>query len=201
MLKRLIVALAVVGIAATAAAQGTSSVSDKSIPDKEWKQWLEHVHPLMHSADFAAAKKTPPSERAAFREQFWRARNPNPTSPDNAVRAGYEERVRNAERRFRVNGSGSWNDCGRTFMILGKPDSVQLDLNGSRLLATSEREVDRAELWTYRKHPRLPKVREDFTFGFNLNCEAVGDLAAERILQRAAASYVFDRQGQGEGEK
>jgi GWxTD domain-containing protein len=179
-----------VGLSAVAFAQLAASM-----PDKEWKKWLEQVHPLMLPAEIAQVKQTAPSERADFREAFWRARNPDPASAEDAVRAELEHRIQTAPPRFHYNGTGPWNDCGRVWLILGQPTRVgSVAGTGvpSRFYdgAVDDMDAGRTILWTYRRHPRLPKAREDYTFAFNSRCEWASTRPVDRLLEQAAASYV-----------
>jgi GWxTD domain-containing protein len=166
------------------------------MPEDGWKRWLDQVRPLMLRADLAEVKLTAPSQRTDFREGFWRARNPDPSNPDNPIRADYERRVQTAESRFRVNGKSAWNDCGRTFVLLGKPDWMQNNhmtqhfSSAAPLAAFASEDQDATEQWTYRNHPLLPPSPDGFAFRFNPSCEAVGSPAADRLLQQAAAAYV-----------
>jgi GWxTD domain-containing protein len=184
---RILLAVVLLGIAAIASSQGSAPM-----PDKEWKAWLQQVRPLMLPKDDAELKMTAPSQRAGFREAFWQARNPNPGNTENAVRTEYEERARTADTRFRYSREGRWNDCGRTWMILGSPEKTELVADGVMPSTPQPRaENTRAETWTYRRHPRLPNPPETLTFVFDINCEAVDpNLGADRVLRRAAASYL-----------
>lgn len=163
------------------------------MPDKEWKAWLEEVKPLMLAAEVSAAKQTAPSDRARFRDEFWRLRDPERSSADHVVRAEYEKRVQTAERRFRHNGKGPWNDCGRVFVVLGKPTRVQVS---SPLMPDSSDAIFKGEMggqetWIYRRHPRLPSTADEFRFPFNNSCEGEGRFdSSSRLLQWAVVSYV-----------
>ena len=184
---RFVLAVAVLGISVLASAQSPSPM-----PDQEWKDWLEQVRPLMQPSETAEVKLTAPSQRVGFREAFWQARNPDPDRLENTVRTEYEQRVRSADSRFRFSRKGRWNDCGRTWMILGSPDVTQLNADGVMPPTPQPRvEGTRSEMWTYRRHPRLPNPPETITFSFDISCEAVDpNLGADRVLRRAAASYV-----------
>jgi GWxTD domain-containing protein len=183
--------LLVVGVTVVASAQRPAPM-----PDEEWRRWLDQVRPLMLPADVTEAKLTAPSQRATFREEFWTARNPDPSAPDNPIRAEFERRVQSAESRFRINGKGAWNDCGRTYAVLGKPDWMQNTHVSQHfsapdpLAAFSTQDQEATEAWTYRSHPRLPPSPEGYVFRFNPSCEAVGGPAVNRLLQQAALSFV-----------
>jgi GWxTD domain-containing protein len=187
MRKILVMALIAVSISVVASTQAPAPM-----PDKEWKEWLDQVRPLMQPAETEQVKIMAPSQRSPFVEAFWQARNPNPSSAENSLRKEYEERARTAESRFRYSRKGRWNDCGRTWVLLGKPDATQLSPDGIMPSTPQPRQEGiAAEAWTYRRHPRLPNPPETLTFTFDVNCEAVDrNRGADRVLNRAAASYL-----------
>ena len=165
--------------------------------DGEWKRWLDEVRPLLQPSEETTAKKLPPQARNGFREGFWQLRAPDPASPDNPVRREFERRVSGAEKRFKVNGKGAWNDCGRTYLLLGQPTWVkevatEAHFAGADALAAFRDQDERAaEVWSYRNHPRLPPAPEGYAFQFTPNCDLVGSPTAVRLLQGAAESYVM----------
>jgi GWxTD domain-containing protein len=177
-------------------AQGPAPISND-----DWKRWLDRVDPLMMQAERKEAKTTAPSERVKFQEDFWHARNSDPSNPENPVRAQFEIRMRTAEKRFLINGK-KWTDCGRTFLVLGKPDWEKNTriaqhfgaepLRGAPdpLRAFQDQEQVATEEWTYRNHPKLPPAPEGYTFRFNPACESVASRTADALLDQVAASYV-----------
>jgi GWxTD domain-containing protein len=184
-------ALLAIGLSVAALAQPPAAV-----PDGEWKRWLDQVRPLMLESDVKAARITAPSARSTFREDFWRARNPDPANPDNPARTEFERRVQAADARFRINGKSAWNDCGRVYIVLGKPDWMRNNQvaqhfsSSDPFAAFSEQDQVATEMWVYRNNPRLPSSPNGFVFRFNPSCEAVGAPSADRLLQQAAATYV-----------
>ncbi len=167
--------------------------------DRDWKRWLDDVGPLLTAAEKSNAKKVAAQDRDSFRESFWARRNPNGKTADNPQRAEFELRVRNADKRFRVNGNGAWNDCGRAFVILGKPDKIDNRVNATHFAASDQlsafREQDdvEAEVWIYRDSPRLPPSPQGYNFRFTQKCEALNGPPFQRLLESAAASYVVER--------
>jgi GWxTD domain-containing protein len=174
---------------------GLRAQAPAPIPNDQWKRWLDRVDPLMLQSERKAAKTTAPSERARFEEDFWLARNPDPSKPDNPVRAEFESRMASAEKRFLINGR-KWNDCGRTFLVLGKPD-WQKDTHVAQhfsvpdpMRAFEEQEQVATEQWLYRNPPRLPPSPNGYVFRFNPACESVSSHSADSLLDQVAASYV-----------
>jgi GWxTD domain-containing protein len=73
-------------------------------------------------ADDAAAE--------AFIEAFWARRDPDPARPGNPVRALFEERSREADRRFSEAGYlGRRTDRGTLLVLYGEPKSIDFEVN------------------------------------------------------------------------
>ncbi len=186
---RWLTALFVLSMTVSAIAQS------KAISDNDWKRWVADVDPLLTAAEKTEAKKTPAQEREAFREAFWARRNPaGAASADNAARAEFERRVAEADKRFRDR--AGWNDCGRTFVLFGKPDKIDNRLashqfsSEDRLKAMREQDDVVAEAWFYRNPPGLPAVANGYSLRFSQNCESMMGPAFYQALQRVADSYV-----------
>ena len=166
------------------------------VSDREWKAWVEDVRPFLDAAETAAAKKMPAADRQAFREQFWKRRTPVAAAAGADVRAEIEGRIRSADKRFRADGKGAWNECGWTWVVLGKPDWMRSEataqhFKGSDPMANfREQDEQLAETWLYRAHPRLPQTPEGISFRFTQECEAFGSPQLHRLLEQAAASYL-----------
>ncbi len=167
-----------------------------SISNDEWKRWLDRVDPLMLQAERKEAKGTAPSDRAKFQEAFWQARNPNSSNADNTVRAQFEIRIRTAEREKRfLIGGGKWTDCGRTFLVLGKPDSQRnirapISSGGDPSFAFQNQDQFATEEWIYRANPKPPLPPEGYVFRFNAACRSVSGRTASTLLDQVAESYV-----------
>jgi GWxTD domain-containing protein len=190
-MKRVLVAAFI----ATVLMAGARAQAPAPMPNDEWKRWLDRVDPLMMQAERKEAKTTAPSERVKFQEDFWRARNPDPSSPENPVRAQFEIRMRTAEKRFFINGK-KWTDCGRTFLVLGKPDweknthVAQHFGAPDPMRAFQDQEQSATQEWLYRTHPKLAPSPEGYVFRFNPACESVSGRSADALLDQVAASYV-----------
>jgi GWxTD domain-containing protein len=180
-------------VAATAAA---SLSAQAGIDQRAWQKWLDDVRPLMQAEEIKAAKSAPAAERQTVRDTFWRRRDPDPTLMENQMRIEIEARIQKADKRFRV-GSKNWNDCGRTYLILGPPDRMknvvgdQHFSSDDRMRQFADQEGRLAEIWQYRNNPRLPPSPEGFEFRFDPACQFVASPATERLLAAAVAGYVL----------
>ncbi len=190
-MKRVLPAALVFVLAMAAARAQTPG----SISDSDWKRWLDRVDPLMQQSERKEVKATPPADRAKFEEDFWRARNPDPSKPDNPVRAQLELRIQAAEKQFLIGGR-KWTDCGRTFVVLGAPDSqkhlrVAPHYAGTDPVRAFQNQDQAAtEEWTYLTNPRLPPTPDGYVFRFNAACKSVSGRSGDDLLDRVAASYV-----------
>jgi GWxTD domain-containing protein len=98
-----------------------------------------------------------PAEALNFIEAFWRLRDPDPASTDNAYRATFSERVEAADLLY-TSGStrGSLTDRGRALVLLGPPPHMRLATEralawkpGRRSSQRTTRREIRVEVWRY----------------------------------------------------
>jgi GWxTD domain-containing protein len=94
-------------------------------------------------------------EREQFIEEFWRRRNPDPDSPDNAAREEHYRRIAYTNERFSSGIPGWKTDRGRTYILWGPPDEIESHPAGG----TYDRPPEQGggttttypwELWRYR---------------------------------------------------
>lgn len=82
----------------------------------------EEVQAYLALRDDAAA--------TAFIEQFWARRDPDPTRAGNPLRDLFEERAKDADRRFSEAGYlGRRTDRGRTYVLYGEPKKIDHEIN------------------------------------------------------------------------
>lgn len=148
--------------------------------DKEERKWLDDVRPLMlpdEEKTFKGLKDK--ADRQEFQKLFWARRDPDLATPENEALAEYEALRAEADLKFRVPGmAGSLTDCGRTLILLGKPNEVQQESSEGVGLRVPE-------TWTYRG--------EAFQGGkamvsFDAECRAPGGFSTQ--LDRVAAAKV-----------
>ena len=64
----------------------------------------------------------PESERAAFEDEFWKRRDPDPDTPENEYKTEYLQRVDRAAALFHGEGRAGWlTDRGRIYILFGPP--------------------------------------------------------------------------------
>jgi GWxTD domain-containing protein len=173
------------------------AVSQAQKLDKDDKKWLEDVRPLMLSDEEATYKKLKDkNDRLEFQKIFWARRDPDLVSPQNEYQEQYQKDRAMADRTYVVPGfTGSMTDCGRVFILLGKPDEVRKegDIPGGGLRSP--------ETWTYRDKPGQTFQGGKAVISFDGECRVgpgVGSqldrLASAKILH-PGIDYRFDSGG------
>lgn len=111
----------------------------------EYAQWL--IGPLYSMATPAERDEflslADDRAAAAFVEEFWRRRDPDPALFGNPVKATFERRAEEADRRFREGTRlGRATDRGTVFVLYGEPGRIDFDPG----LAPHEPDL---EVWSY----------------------------------------------------
>jgi GWxTD domain-containing protein len=82
----------------------------------------EEVRAYLALRDDAAA--------TTFIEQFWARRDPDPSRAGNPLRDLFEQREKDADRRFSEAGYlGRRTDRGRTYVLYGEPKKIDFEIN------------------------------------------------------------------------
>src|SRR5580700_9578124 len=119
--------------------------------------WLNEEVPYIITKEEhdAFLRLTTNEEREQYIEEFWRRRNPDPDSPENAYREEHYRRIAYANERFSSGLPGWKTDRGRTYILWGPPDEVESHPSGG----TYDRPPEQGggstttypwELWRYR---------------------------------------------------
>ena len=165
--------------------------------------FLNDVRPLILPAEKATFEKLgDEADRLEFQKIFWARRSPDPATSRNEFQEQYEKDRAIADRRYSVPGTaGSATDCGRLFVLFGKPDEVERDTSPTMVVRDDEMVsrlsgplndvsgvVRRAQTWVYKDRPdrRIPNGRAAITF--DEECRGAGDLVHQ--LDRIAAAKV-----------
>jgi GWxTD domain-containing protein len=163
--------------------------------DKEDKEWLKEVGPIMVAAEREAYEKLEEkADRVEFRKIFWARRDSDLTTPENDFRAQFESARAHADREFKVPGQeGSQTDCGRTYILMGEPDDTQVQVGRSSVLYRVP------EVWIYRDKPGRTFEGGEARIAFDDTCRAprgiqqvLEDFATEKIVQTQIQYRVGD---------
>jgi len=105
---------------------GGCSATGKRVRDlpPDDKQFLSEVRYLISKKEKELFLNTPAAEREAFIAEFWKKRDPDPTTEENEYRDEYYNRIEQSNRLFREGNSKSgWlTDRGRVYVLLGPPE-------------------------------------------------------------------------------
>ncbi len=154
--------------------------------DKEDKKWLDEVRPIMltdEEKSFRNLKEK--ADRQEFQRIFWARRNPDLEASQNEYQAEYQKAVTEADTRYKVAGRpGSATDCGRVFILLGKPDEIKKE---EGLVSPGLRAP---ETWIYRDRPNQTFQGGQAQISLDGECKfPVGSRMAEQ-LNRVAESRI-----------
>ena len=153
--------------------------------DKDDKRWLDDVRPILLADEEKIYKGLKEKgDRVEFQKIFWARRDADLATPENESQAEYLQARATADQRYRSSGRvGSSTDCGRTYILLGKPDEVQDEGGGSVGLLVPQ-------TWTYRDRPGQTFQGGKAVISFDADCRAPGGfpeqldrIAAARVLQ------------------
>jgi GWxTD domain-containing protein len=167
--------LALLALPATAPAQKL---------DKDDKNWLDDVRPILMSDEEKTFKDLKDkSDRLEFQKIFWARRDPDLATPANEYEAEFRKDRAAADAQFRVpTQMGSATDCGRVFILLGKPDEVQKQDGASITQRVPE-------VWTYNSQPGRTFTGGRIQIAFDQDCRGTSSLASQ--LDRLAATKIL----------
>jgi GWxTD domain-containing protein len=154
--------------------------------DKDAKKWLEDVKPIILADEEKTYRELKDKgDREEFQKIFWARRDPNPETPQNEFQEAYLKSKAEADTQFRVAGSrGSETDCGRVFILLGKPDEMKSEPVGETAMLRTP------ETWTYRDRPGQTFAGGEAKIAFSGNCELPQGNRFGEALSQVAASKI-----------
>lgn len=156
--------------------------------DKEEKKWLDEVRPILlpdEEKTFRELKDK--SDRAEFQKIFWARRDPDLETPANEYQVIYNAARTEADAQFKAAGqAGSLTDCGRVYILLGKPDDVKKEE------ATGDNPVFRGpETWTFKDREGVTFTGGQIQIGFEGNCQLPQGARLGEQLSRVAGNRIL----------
>jgi GWxTD domain-containing protein len=151
--------------------------------DKDDKKFLDDVRPILLDDEEKVFKNLKDKgDRLEFQKIFWARRDPDLATPGNEFQEQYVKDRSEADLLYRVpTQAGSATDCGRTFLLLGKPDEVQRS-EGATLAQRG------AETWIYHSKPGQIIAGGKVEIAFDADCRGTPSLGAQ--LDRVAAAKI-----------
>jgi GWxTD domain-containing protein len=152
--------------------------------DKDDRAFLDGVRPILLADEeklFKSLKEK--ADRLEFQKIFWARRDPDLATTTNEYQAEYEKARAEADRLYRIPAQlGSLTDCGRVYILLGKPDDVQQERGN---VSPGQRAP---ETWTYKDKGTRTYAGGKAAIAFDEECRAAATLGPQ--MDRVAASYV-----------
>jgi GWxTD domain-containing protein len=169
--------------------------------DDEDKDFLNDVRPIILLAEKSTYEKLKDkADRLEFQKIFWARRDPNPATPENDFQQQYLKDRAFVDEGYRLATiPGSATDCGRTFILLGKPDLVQPRPGGAAVASEGGQRIP--EVWIYNDRPDRRVQGGKVMIAFDSNCRADGDFAqqfprmAARRIVHPEIDYKLDKDG------
>jgi GWxTD domain-containing protein len=110
--------------------------SSKDLPP-QYRKWLEEevVYIITPKEKEVFLQLESDREREIFIEAFWKARDPDPDTPENEFKKEHYRRLAYANQWFGREGPGAgWRtDMGRVYITLGEPESIDRYENDSEI--------------------------------------------------------------------
>jgi len=117
-------------------------------PPSESEKFLSEVRYIITSAERKEFLGRPDSEKAAFIEEFWKRRDPDPATPENEFKDEYLGRIAKADSLFFGEGRPGWlTDRGRIYILFGPPTQRETGTPSGDSRGRCR------ELWYYRNFP------------------------------------------------
>lgn len=136
----------VIGLMAVAVAWRTNEAEPQISPqDSEFLSQVRYIITPKEKKDFRAL---PDSDKPQFIAEFWKRRDPNPTTVENEFKVEYFKRIESANQLFGGEGKAGWlTDRGRIYILFGPPASrVATPMSGDSSGRCEE-------VWNYGRFP------------------------------------------------
>ena len=91
--------------------------------DIESKEFLSKVRYIITKQERKDFLRLLPEKRDEFIEEFWKRRDPNPSTEANEFKEQYFRRIEEANKLFKGVPAGWLQDRGRVYILVGPPDS------------------------------------------------------------------------------
>lgn len=122
----------------------------------QMEQAIEQLRYLVPDNELNKVRKSSELQKKAWFDDFWKKRDPNPTTPENELQEEYYMRVNEANISFGESFTPGWQtDRGRIYILFGTPDSI------SREASRTDVSVN-YEIWRYDRISRTFVFRENF---------------------------------------
>ncbi len=108
---------------------------------RNYKEALQQLRYIASQSEIKELENAKPEDREDLWRDFWRGKDPSPTTPRNEVMMEYYRRIRYANEHFSSLKPGWRSDMGKVYIIYGPPDEVERH--------AFELEIKPYEVWYY----------------------------------------------------
>lgn len=116
--------------------------------DPDSRDFLSKVRYLITRQEKKIFLNLPPSERENFIQQFWKKRDPDPSTEENEFKESYFQRIEDANQLFKQGSTPGWlQDRGRIYVTLGPPTNRETYPRGTSFYGAP------VEIWYYGFFP------------------------------------------------
>lgn len=157
--------------------------------DKEQKKWLDDHRPIMLPDEEKTYRELKDrADRDEFQKIFWARRDPDLETPENEGQAAYLKVKGEVDPMFKIAGKpGSESDCGRVYILLGKPEDIKKDTSPSDTPVFQPQQT-----WTFVDRPGQTFTGGKAEIGFDANCVLPQGGRLGEQLVRVAESRIIN---------
>lgn len=98
----------------------------RTLLTKHFDETLQIMSYIATAAELAPLRQAPESERGKAWADFWKQRDPDPTTPENEALEEHWRRVRYATENFATSEPGWRTDRGKVYIRHGGPDEIEI---------------------------------------------------------------------------
>lgn len=183
--RRLTVILAVILCAASCASERRARRLDPAS-----REFYSKVRYIITAEERKAFLALPEADRPAFIEDFWKRRDPKPSTEVNEFKTEYFNRIDTANRLFSGGAAPGWlQDRGRVFITLGPPDYRETYPRGITFYGLP------TEIWWYGFFP-ITFIDEKWIDDYRLSPDGAAQIA---MINRAQQEWNEPRVGYSGG--
>jgi len=156
--------------------------------DPESREFLSKVRYIITKQERKTFINLPFPERKPFMDEFWKKRDPDPTTEENEFKEEYFKRIDTANSLFRGGGPGWLQDRGRIYILLGPPSERETYPRGITFYGLP------TEIWYYGYFP-IVFVDVDWADNYRLEPESAAQLAEIMSVQMFLKPVVLAEKG------
>jgi GWxTD domain-containing protein len=92
----------------------------------EYKTAIEQLRYIAAPDEIKKLSDAPPADHIKAWNDYWKSKDPTPSTPDNELKDEYYKRIRYADLNFGNFGRGGWKtDMGMVYVTYGPPDEIE----------------------------------------------------------------------------